>query len=614
MLATIRVSCQDIVRSIGPHCALFLAFLLLPIASVGQEQSNTNETKHPTPLTLTDPYQIIDQARRLSEEAQTLESKDDEIKLLAGLSDSVWTLDESLGRRLLIRSFDLVLKSLQENNNSNPDPSSPTLLFRQISTIASKRDLKLNSQFEQDWQTGLANAHRGVEESKTDTAQLSYSLLRQAGAELPKDPQRARLLFRQSVSIRVLPSHCFFLMSQRKHVADSTDAFFSDALAALSQRSLSEANEILVLSSYLFSPDESINYLAISGYNAANTAGNTSAAPKNPALAAAYLALLVNKLNPSEAIPPAVVYFALKNVVPQYQTFAPQLLNDVYAKIGTLGPSVSKDDSSSFESANKDFGASSAEVTAEWEKRIQKADQIDAEGRRDLEYYTILLGYLLPKKDFTRAETIINHISNQDLKNKLGDLFKLTSLQTQIEKTSSSLYESDCDKIKNPLLRVIALSNLAAVKLKQKANPDALQLLNHATTEAKRIEGDQDRLQAQLMIALLSLGADTTLGFDSAITAFKDINKFPDFDIRRAGLSLNVTVYGLTNQLPLTTPLPSSLTSTVGRMSHVNPVATFQICAVLAEKKTRLWTTYEAVRIALLDATAKSTSQKAVLR
>jgi hypothetical protein len=588
----------------------------------GQEQGKSPPKAEALVLSATprmDPYQVIDRVRRLSQEAQGLEPKEEEIRLQAGLADCVWAMDQLLGQRLLLRSFDLTVASLKQPRSSiNPvsNYTDPNLLFRQISSIAARHDAKLEKQLAQSWQDSLASSADKSSEPKTDPAQLSYLLLRQSASYLGNDAQKARALFRQSVYLRVLPAHCFFLMSQRKHAVEVTDLLFSDALDVLAQRQVSEANDILLFSSYLFSPDGSISYLSISGYNAANAAGNSSTFPRNPALARRYLGLLLAKLNPAEAVPPAVVYFALKNLVAQYQALAPELLTDVYGKMASLGPGVSKDDAMAFGSAYDDLNASGTDAIATWEKRLENADNINNEGRRDLEYFTIILGYLLPKKDFTRAAIVVNRIGNQDLKQGLTDFLKLSFLQARLEtpETGSSLSDIDCNQIKQPLLKVIALSSVAQTRTKQKATGEALRLLDQAMGEAKHIDNDQDRLQAKLMLVQLYLAADSSMGFDAAVMTFKEINKCPNFDMRRSSFSVKVTVYGLSNELPVGSPLASSLTSAVGKMCHINCIETLDTCGLLEEKNTMLWATFEAVRTALLASAKGPTAAQRDLR
>src|ERR1041384_276698 len=558
------------------------------LASFGQEQSQaSNKSKHreQIPALRCDTVQIIEHARRLSDDARSLKPSD-EIPLQARLADVVWDRDQSLAERLLSRSFDLTIALLKDPPLIDSDSADPQILFAHINSVAAKHDENLEKKLRERWQVVVASLAEKGNELKSDPAEMAYLLLQQSTNYLKSNEQKARQLFRQSIALRVTQDHCFFLLDQRQHVANITDTLFSDTLDVLAQRPLADANELLMLSSYLFSPDGSIGYIIISGYNTANVTANMSAVPKNRALAKRYLGLLLAKVNTDELIPPAVAHFALKNLLPQYQGLAPELLNDVYAKMATLLPSVSKDDSSMFDYGHKGSHASDSEKVADWEKRIDKADKLEKEDWRDYEYFTIVFGYLLPNNDFTRALSIVSKISNQDLKEKSGDIVNLTALQARIEKreAASSVSESDFTKLKTPLVRVVGLSTLGQARLKQKATGDALRLFAQAAGEANQIKDDQDRLQAKLMLVQLFLDADSTAGFERAAETFKDINQFSDFNLNRSALSLKVTTHGLKNELPITSPAPSSFFSTVAKMCRANCEETFHTAGLLQKK------------------------------
>ena len=575
------------------------------LASFGQEQSQaSNKSKHreQIPALRFDTVQIIEHARRLSDDARSLKPSD-EIPLQARLADVVWDRDQSLAERLLSRSFDLTIALLKDPPLIDSDSADPQILFAHINSVAAKHDENLEKKLRERWQVVVASLAEKGNELKSDPAEMAYLLLQQSTNYLKSNEQKARQLFRQSIALRVTQDHCFFLLDQRQHVANITDTLFSDTLDVLAQRPLADANELLMLSSYLFSPDGSIGYIIISGYNTANVTANMSAVPKNRALAKRYLGLLLAKVNTDELIPPAVAHFALKNLLPQYQGLAPELLNDVYAKMATLLPSVSKDDSSMFDYGHKGSHASDSEKVADWEKRIDKADKLEKEDWRDYEYFTIVFGYLLPNNDFTRALSIVSKISNQDLKEKSGDIVNLTALQARIEKpeAASSVSESDFTKLKTPLVRVVGLSTLGQARLKQKATGDALRLFGQAAGEANKIKEDQDRLQAKLMLVQLSLDADSTAGFERAAEAFKEVNRFSDFKLNQSSLSLKVTTYGLKNEIPVTSPAPSSLYSTVAKMCRANCEETFQTSAMLEKKEARLWATFVAVQTGLRE-------------
>ncbi len=593
-------------------CIAIALTMQLPFSSSGQEQSqSSNKSRQPKQIPpLFDTVQVLDRARRLSDDARSLKPLD-EIPLQARLADTVWDYDQSLAKRLLSRSFELTITLLKDSPHVDlaSNSADAAMLFAQIIAVAAKHDENLEKKLKERWQEAVASDAEKGNELKSDPAQMAYLLLRQSANYLKSDKQKARQLFRQSMSFRVTQDHLFFLLDQRQHAPDITDAMFSDTLDVLAQRPLSDANELLMLSSYLFSPDGRITYVGISGYNTANVTANMSAVPKNLGLAKRYLGLLLAKANGNELMPAAVAHFALKNLVPQYQLLAPELLNDVYAKMATLLSGVSQEDASTFDDAHKNSNASESEKVADWEKRLDKADKLEKEDWRDFEYFNLLFGYVLPNEDFTRALLIVSKIGNQELKEKFGDLVNLAALQAKLRKPdTSAVSESDVSKLKTPLVRVVGLSSLGEARMKQDATGDALRLFEQATGEANQIKDDQDRIQAKLMLVQLFLDADAAVGFERATEAFKEVNHFSDFNNNESALSLKVTVYGLKNYLSITAPAPSSLWSAVAKMCQANCDETFNTSGILEKKETKLWATFVAVQIGLRESSKKSSA------
>src|SRR6476646_10271250 len=83
-------------------CIAIVLTMQLPISSFGQEEtqrSNKNRNPKQTPARF-DTVQVLDRARRLSDDARSLKTLD-ERPLQARLADTVWTSDQALGKRLL---------------------------------------------------------------------------------------------------------------------------------------------------------------------------------------------------------------------------------------------------------------------------------------------------------------------------------------------------------------------------------------------------------------------------------------------------------------------------------------------------------------------------------
>src|SRR6476661_10958375 len=83
-------------------------------ASFAQTPSQAaKKNKQPEiPTSRFDKVQILDRARRLSDDARSLQPSD-EIPLQARLADAVWDSDQSLAERSLSRSFEVTIALLQ---------------------------------------------------------------------------------------------------------------------------------------------------------------------------------------------------------------------------------------------------------------------------------------------------------------------------------------------------------------------------------------------------------------------------------------------------------------------------------------------------------------------
>jgi hypothetical protein len=190
----------------------------------------------------------------------------------------------------------------------------------------------------------------------------------------------------------------------------------------------------------------------------------------------------------------------------------------------------------------------------------------------------------------------------------MSDLVNLTVLQANLEKpeTTSLATEADCNKLKVPLVRVMALSSLGKARLKEKATGDALRLFGQAIAEADKIKEDQDRLQAKLMLVQLFMDVNSSSGFERAAEAFKAINHFSDFNMNRSYFAVKVTVYGMMSEEPVIPPAQSSLVSTVAKMCRLNCEETFQVSGLLEKKELRLWATFVAVQTGLRESSKEA--------
>src|SRR5678815_2639567 len=157
--------------------------LQFSFAVSAQEQSQALNSRQ-IPTLRFDTVQILEHARRLSDDARSLKPSD-EIPLQARLADTVWERDQSLAERLLSRSFELTIALLKDSPrvDSASSPPDPQVLFADISSIAAKHDQKLEVKLRERWEEAVAVAEKAGE-LKPDPTQTASLLLRRSRSYL----------------------------------------------------------------------------------------------------------------------------------------------------------------------------------------------------------------------------------------------------------------------------------------------------------------------------------------------------------------------------------------------------------------------------------------------
>ncbi|GEM_PF-2516843 len=546
-------------------------------------------------------------ARRLVDDALTLEAKSDRIPFLVRLADVIWDWDEGLARNLLARSFSLILEIANERDEKlkgESDKNTIDVLFQRIINVAFVHDAALAIDFEVKRNDFFKSKENTSSIKTDDPLKLSTLLLSESANLVKRDEKQARSLFQKSVAYYVTHTHFAFLINLRKQSPELADRLFADILEVISRRQLNEANEILILASYLFSPNAIVGYDLVTGYNAANTSSALSATPSNTALAKQYLTTLFYRLNPGEPIPVSVVYLALKNLLPQFSAFVPELVDEVYGKLGSLKSQANFDEIAKYEESN-----SASDNNETWRDRLKKAEEIGNEDFRDLEYFTIINGYLLRQKDFSNAYSVIDKVANNSLREKLRDYVHLLVIKENVkQKNSETGYNLAYDKIKDPMLRTLALCEIAYFFRQQKKPIESTQSLEFAIKESEHISNEQDRLQIKFAVANLYLDINDIRAFEIIKDSFKEIGKVSNFNTQRSHFDFQITVYGLKNELSLVLPIQASLIGTVEAMCRVNCTETLSTCSYIEKKNIRLWASLVAINRILSN--AKGSNEK----
>lgn len=535
-------------------------------------------------------------AERIVAEASALEPLEERAKLLVAIADALWRRDETFARQTLRQAFDALFDQQWAGDSKRTAP-----LFRQIISAAAKHDPKLAREFLDGW-SGESGGDSKVRPNQQGSSERSELLLVSALQAFQKDKFAGASFFRESVRQYVLPRHYYFLAELREKSPGEADRLFTDAIEVLSLRPLYEANEAMILASYLFSPQPRIVYTLVGQYNAANINGNLSAPPKNPPLARRFLFFVFDKLTTNQNIPPSVVHFALKNLLPQFQALTPDLAPEVQARLSGLLPDVPRAEAELQDRLRRESERQFSEGEELWREREQKADKTADAQRRDLEYFTIIQANLKPTlKDFAAVRRLADKISDSTLRQKVTDYLDFWATREKLKRNDEPILESDAvSKIGEPTLKTLLFCELAKTASKRNDLSRASEALDRASHESFRVQDVQDRVQLKIIIAQTWVPLDANRGFEEAKKVVQEINKIEDFKIGRSAITFKISVHGLMNELYVSDD-SASLFALLDRLSGEDYFRALELCGSLQNKLVRSWATWAVIKRHLVE-------------
>lgn len=581
------------------------SFLVSPHQGFGQEPKREKEDKEKAEQYAREVefQSALSLAQQVADDARAVEPMDERVRLLASVGDILWQADETRARRSFSQAFNLIV------DLSRPDKPGDAAtvginvdaLLRFVINLAVRRDKALVQQFEDKFKAAQESV---AETTQRQPLELSLMFLTAARSLIESDEAGAAGLFRRSVSYRLTREHISFLAQLGEKSPSLADRLFSDAINILSQRPLSEANEAMLLASYLFSKNKVVAYSLIGNYNAANASGGLFDHPGNEQLARSYLNFVLRKLNVSETIPPAVVYFSLKSLMPQFQSLVPDLVSEAHQKMSSMLSDIPAGYMETQARFFNDGRESALDEEISWEERIRRAEKMVNANVRDLEYFTVITGHYLSKEDFDNAIRMAGRIDNTGLKEKVLDYISFLAAEKIISKETSSDIHEIVKKLKNPMLKTILLCD-SARSLKEKKNSTLVaELLEWARVECERIEELQDKIQAKLLIAQLFLDVDGLRAMEIVRDAVKGMNHVDVFNIRRSSFEFVIPVHVLTNRL-LVSSGAFSFFQLLDKLSRIDYIWTQDLCKSIDNKANRLWAMLAITRRPLNEAEKK---------
>lgn len=443
----------------------------------------------------------------------------------ARVAEALWSTDAEQARQLFRRAWDAAEAADQEvarkaeeasrkSTDSNPGLGTYVNSRNDVLRLAGVSDSKLADEFINklgeavERETGNTNpaSSGGAGLSALSTAEARrLDIARQLAQN--GDVQRASQ-FAAPVLNKVTEQTVHFLASLRLKDADAADSQYAALLRRSASDAASDANTVSLLSSYVFTPNFFVTVAANSDATS-NQLGSLAPPAQFPSeLRAMFFQtaaqILLRPLPPPDQDTTSSgrigLYFTITRLLPLFERYAPNYVQDLRTQLIPLTTPASLERFDPNKSKLLNYGLNAKDTTAEESLETIDPSRITDSSERDSLYANA--AHLAATKGDERA---------RDLVERIGDTEQRKQVRSYIDVVlvTHAISQKDAEKV----LRLISNGDLtrfqrawalteAARLVRQTDRPHALQLLDDAASEARRIaDTDPERIRALLAVA-----------------------------------------------------------------------------------------------------------------
>jgi hypothetical protein len=530
-----------------------LSLFLVTVSHQAQTPSpRTPKDAKPSPATKElDPETVqrrsiaLSMLESLAIEARSYRDEPLRARVQARIADALWNQNQEAARSLFRRAWE-VAESVETSTAisigsapgraSQSRPARPRMnLRREILQLVSKRDHALGEEFlrklnakDQKDQANNPNTNRPEISAAEMAERLSL-----AGGFLEAGELERALQFADPALIRATESSIWFLVKLRDKNAVAADQRFAAMLALAAADPASDANTVSMLTSYAFTPSI---YLKVgpAGIPSSNSYPPHPPPDLAPALRKSYFQVAVNiLLRPFAQIDESSAgrsgtYFIAARILPLFQRHAPDLAPAITAQLAALGPEAGQATMKAGDlSVNRGMnGDGNREgIEDELNDRLKGAQGSDARDRA----YAFAAMRAADEGD-PRARDFVDKIEDLDTRAGLRRFVDYSFIRSLLGKKRADEALAILSKAElPPSLRSAFLSQAAAI-LGEKNQARALELLDGALTEARRIDPATSE-RAYCLLALVAQFSkwDRTRSWQLLSEMVKAANDVKDF-------------------------------------------------------------------------------------
>ncbi len=491
----------------------------------------------------------------LSSDARAFQDQMLRARSLARIADALWRVDTEQGRLLFSKAWEAAEVADQESDKKLQEEiakqksitgggyayNSPPNVRQEVLRLAARHDRALGEEFLEKYKAQKMEAANTASTAKPNPNRLSEAMTQRIGvaSQLLQIGEADRALdFAEPALTMVTMQTINFLSDVREKNADAADKRYAALLASAANNPQSDANTVSLLASYIFTPHLHVTF-SNSGSSSSQSAPTITPAAVSPELRNMFYqvggGILLRPLPaPGQADQTTAgvngKYLQIKRMLPFFeQGGPPETVEALRTHMNALNTVVSdetraRDDDWVFRGLKSDKPA----TTNREQLLLDRIDRAKTSAERDSLY--IELTTMTSSRGDARAREFASKIEDSETRKQLQAYVDPSLAMNYVNKKDA---EQALDMVRKGELTHIQKTWILAecAKILAKTDRDkALELIDEAETEARRLEGSDPALPRGLIAVANALKeVEPSRVWDATFDAVKAANSAEGF-------------------------------------------------------------------------------------
>ena len=489
----------------------------------------------------------------LSTDARTFHDQTLRARSLARIADALWKVDTEQARLMFRKAWEAAEvadqesdKKLQEEINRQRARTgggyaveTPPNVRREVLRLAAKDDRALGEEFLEKLKVQKLEAANSATNPNPNNLSDALQQRLEVASELMQvgELERAIQLADPALTLVTVETMNFLCYLREKNPAIA-DARYAAMLSSSANNPQADANTVSLLASYIFTPHLFMLFTT-NGTSSSQSASKIVPADVAPELRNAFFqsaaAILLRPLPvPGQTDQTSAgldgKYVVMKRLLPLFEQSAPPaMVESLRGHLNAL-QTMASDNARRFDEEQLNRGLRPERLLADMEQSLlDKIDRAKTSAERDSLY--LQLAFRAASKGDMRAREFVSKVEDSEVR-KQAQLYMDTSLamyfvgKKQPDQALDMIHKGEL----NQLIKTWVLTESAKMLFKSGDKDKALELLDQANTEARRIDVSDPSLPRALVAVAYALNAiDRERVWDAAFDAVKAANSAEGF-------------------------------------------------------------------------------------